>query len=136
MSIPATFQGTVYSIPTRGESGWANDVTNFLIKTALLDDKPTLSVLAAAATLTPVTRLHRVASTGGTVDLHATTPISDGIYAGQRLALVGTSDTDTVRVLGSANVTINGDWTSGIGRVLVLFWDSAAVRWTEESRSI
>ena len=136
MSIPVTFQGTGYNVPTRGESGWASDMTNFILNTALLDDKPTLSSLGAAATLTAVTRLHRVASTGGAVTLHATTPVADGVYAGQRLVISGTSDTDTVKILGSANIVINGDWTSGVGRALTLFWDSTLGRWIEEARTI
>ena len=135
MSTALSFRGTTYQVPIVGEAGWGAQVSNLLIALGILDDKKTDTTLTTLGTLTPVTRFHRIASAAGEITLSATTAIAAGSYTGQKLLLTGTSDTDIVVVPDGANTRLNGDWTSGIGKVLALHWDADLADWIEDGRT-
>ena len=79
-----------------------------------------------------------VASSGGAVDL-STTPFGSVAPAtGTEIHLIGSSDTDTVNILFediSRGCLVNGDWTSGRGKSLVLRYNTTLARYVEVSRS-
>jgi len=69
------------------------------------------------------------------VTLNATTSIADGYYDGQELALVGTSDINTIELPDNSNVQLNGGTSKRLGRgdVLRLVWDAALGDWLQVS---
>ena len=150
MPVSKTLAGTVYQIPERNERRWGAQLTAFLSKAAdilaLLSGgvsgtpvvawSTAASTLAAAATLTKSATIHRLTGSGGAVTLNTTTPIAAGTVDGEILVLEGAHATNTVTIQESGNVDINGDWTSGLGRMLTLIWNSTRVLWVEHTRTI
>jgi hypothetical protein len=75
-----------------------------------------------------------IQGSGGAVTITANPAISAGTTVGQRLKLVGRSDTNTVTIPGATlGMELNGDCTLGASSVLTVFWDGT--KWVEESRN-
>src|SRR3954466_9283753 len=102
----------------------------------------TSSALAASGTisisLTDRNQQWLVASSGGAVNLAAAPFGSTAPASGTTIELVGSSDTDTITILYSDTAKgclVNGDWTSGRGKSLVLRYNTGLARYVEVSRS-
>jgi len=59
--------------------------------------------------------------------------IANGTIHGQELLLVGTSDTDKIKLDQANNLVLNGDCTLKNGSTLLLFWNQTD--WAEISRN-
>lgn len=147
MSISKSLFDQVRLVPETDETGWGNEVTNQLVD--LLDGADAIlhqdgsdnilvrfqaasSSLAGSATLTPTSPVHKVVGSGGAVSI---TAIASGNKDGQLLVLIGTDNTNTVRVPYSATVLLNGDCILGDGDVLKLQWSTTASAWVEVGRN-
>ena len=150
MSQDVVLFGTTYAIPETDERNWGNTVTNFLVNLgnaadgalfltttgkSLFIEESTTTTFAAGATLTALTPVHKVEGTSGAVTLDATTSITDGQVDGQRLTLIGTSDTNTVTINDATNTRMNGQVIITLGDVINFRWDSTASEWQELGRS-
>ena len=149
MSVSKSLWGGTATIPQKGETGWGNPTTTLLVDIvdwleslgfltagdkALLTPEVTDSSLAAGATLTPLTPIHRVQGSGGAVTLDATTAIADGQKDGQILILIGDHATNTVTVPNGANTDIETAATLSLNRSLFLQWDAGQSLWVEVAR--
>jgi hypothetical protein len=81
--------------------------------------------IASGATLNPVTRYVRLASTGGAITLNAGTAISSGSGAGVIMILEGTSDANSVTIPDNANTRLGGSRILGANDTLTLLWNGA-----------
>lgn len=80
-----------------------------------------------------------VVGSPGAVIVTATPSVAVGSAEGQVLRIVGTSNTNTVKLqdqanLASSGLSLNGDWIGGLDSVLTLHWDAAQSLWVEDSR--
>jgi hypothetical protein len=150
MSVNTTLYGTVYAIPETDERNWGSTMTNFstnsgngldgislLLGTGktLLKSEITTATIADAATLTPLTTVHRISGTGAAATLDGTTAIADGSVDGQWLCLIGNDNTNTVTIDTGANTTLNGQVVLTLGDVIFLIWDATASVWQEVARN-
>jgi len=69
---------------------------------------------------------------GGAVDITANPQIAAATNVGQRLTLIGTHDTNTVKLEDGTGLSLNGAWFAADHSVIVLVWDGAL--WVEQSR--
>ena len=148
MSVSKTIAGLTYVIPSRGEKRWGaqmtallstlSDIAAFLTGgtsgTPVFALSATSSSLAAGATLTPATPLHRVQGNGAARTLDATTPIAAGVD-GQVLILEGVHASNTITIRDSGTVDLNGDITLGLGSTLQLTYNSSRAKWVELHRN-
>lgn len=74
-----------------------------------------------------------VVSNGGAISLSANPQIQAGSRVGQRLDLIGTSDTDSVQLNHGTGLVLNGPCILKSGSVLMLRWDGT--NWVERGRS-
>ncbi len=150
MPTAKTLYGTSRDVPLTDERDWGNTMTNvvadsidgldgisLLLATGktLLKSEITVTTFAAAATLTPLTPVHRVSGTSGAVTLDGTTAITDGSIDGQWLVLVGNNDTNTVTIDDAANTRMNGQVILTQGDAIFFLWDSTASEWQEITRN-
>jgi hypothetical protein len=147
MATPVNLFGVVRKIPANKERRWGSEVRSVLIDLStwanglgklsgsapLIGFGSTDSTLAAAATLTPASIVHRVQGSGGAVTLNGTTAIANGTLTGQLLVLIGLSDTNTVTIQHGSNVRLNGNVVLALDDVLWLRWDGTD--WLELSRN-
>jgi hypothetical protein len=70
---------------------------------------------------------------GGAIDVTANPQVSAGSTVGQRLKLVGRSDTNTVLLENGTGLALNGDWLGTESAIIVLLWDGT--EWVEEYRN-
>lgn len=80
-----------------------------------------------------------VAGSGGAVTVTKTPSITVGAADGQVLHVIGTSNTNTVKLqdqanLASSGLSLNGNWTGSKDSVLNLHWDATQSLWIEDSR--
>jgi len=101
----------------------------------------TSQVLTAATTITVDSTLHNV-SAASPISLTNTPTLAAGID-GQKIIIVGTSDTNTIilrddRNLAYTDLFLSGevDMTLALGDMIELFYDSSMPGWCELSRSI
>lgn len=78
-----------------------------------------------------------IEGSAGAVTVTATPSITAGTSVGQRLVLVGKSDTNTVTLqdeagLATSDLRLNGNWVSANYKTLELVWDGA--EWDEVAR--
>lgn len=78
--------------------------------------------------------LKEITGDSGAQTADSTTPIEDGVTDGQELRLVGGSDTNTITILASGNVVLNGDMTFTQNSILDLYWDEGQTKWVETGR--
>lgn len=94
------------------------------------------SSITAGGGITPVAGKRKqiifVKGTGG-VDITANPQIAAGTIVGQRLLLIGTSDTDTLKLDHGTGLDLNGSITLGLRWQLSLLWDGNF--WMEVSRA-
>ena len=93
--------------------------------------------ISAAGTITAAAsqrELRRVQGNAAAVTANTTTPITSGTTEGQELILKGMSDTNTVTITNSGNVTLNGDMILYASSVLSLVWIDS--KWLEVARKI
>lgn len=150
MSIVKTLLGNTRLVAETGETGWGAETTQILVD--LIDIAAvsaqalaggnivvalpaTTATPAAAATVTPTSNNMLIEGSGGPVTLSATTPIAAGEFSGQALRLEGTDATNTVTILDSGNVGLNGPITLGDGTVIEMSWNSTKTQWIEDSRN-
>lgn len=76
-----------------------------------------------------------VAGDGGAVDVSANPQVSPGTYHGQKLNLIGTSDTDTVTLENGDGLELNGECVLTQGAILALRWNATSSLWTERYRN-
>lgn len=69
---------------------------------------------------------------GGAVDISANPQITAGTEVGALLILIGTSDTNTVKIDDSNGLSINGNFTMGNKDALGLVWNGSV--WSEVFR--
>lgn len=74
-----------------------------------------------------------IEGSGGAVDISVNPQISAGTRIGQRLVLIGCSDSNTVFLEDAAGLYLNGDYTLGNGSAIELFWDGTY--WKEMHRN-
>lgn len=150
MSVSKNYLNTARYVPETDETDWGAEVTtelgdlldgadellcrdsslNFFLRLQAAD-----SSLAASATLTPTSPVHRVQGTSAAVTLDTTTAIADGAYDGQILILIGANDTNTVTIEHNSNCQLNGDITLTKYDILALHWDDTNSNWIEMYRS-
>lgn len=75
-----------------------------------------------------------VSGTGG-VDINANPQISAGTFDGQKLTLIGTSDTDYVLLENGNGLQLNGPCTLTNAAEIGLMWNAAAAVWRERYRN-
>lgn len=80
-----------------------------------------------------------VVGNGGAVTVTATPSITAGTANGQRLLVIGTSNTNTVRLddeatTAGSTLQLNGAWVGGLYSVLELMWDHTGGFWVEVAR--
>lgn len=80
-----------------------------------------------------------VVGSPGAVIVTATPSITVGTADGQQLKVIGTSNTNTVKLqdqanLASSGLSLNGDWIGAKDSVLNLHWDAAQSLWVEDAR--
>ena len=93
--------------------------------------------ISAAGTITAAAgqrELRRIQGNAAAVTADTTTPITAGTTEGQELILKGMSDTNTVTIQNSGNVTLNGDMVLYASSVLSLVWIDS--KWLEIARKI
>jgi hypothetical protein len=94
---------------------------------------PVIVTAAGGITANPVSgQIIFVASNGGDVLVTADPQISAGQAAGQELVLVGTSDTDFIRLSDGRGLSLNGEISLGVNSAIILAWDGQV--WMEVSR--
>jgi hypothetical protein len=150
MSIDTVLYGTTYAIPETDERDWGSTMTSLHTNAtngldgislllasgkSLLKSEITTATIADAATLTPLTTVHRISGTGGAATLDGTTAITDGDIDGQWLCLIGNDNTNTVTIDTGANTTLNGQVVLTLGDVIFLIWDATASVWQEVARN-
>jgi hypothetical protein len=74
-----------------------------------------------------------VQGSGGAVTVTVNPRIAAGAYVGQRLTLIGRSDTNTVTLANGNGLSLNGDATLGADSSLTLEWDGT--NWREVCRN-
>lgn len=74
-----------------------------------------------------------VQGSGGAVTVIAAKPVADGQYVGQRLKIIGRSDTNTLTLTNGGGLALNGDITLGADSTLGLEWDGT--NWREDFRN-
>jgi len=80
-------------------------------------------------------RLYKfVQGSAGQQSADTTYPIDDGVVDGQELRLVGLSDTDTLTIFDSGNVSLNGDMVLAHNSILDLVWSADQTKWIETGR--
>jgi hypothetical protein len=74
-----------------------------------------------------------IQGSGGAVTVTANPQISAGTTVGQKLTLIGRSDTNTVTISNGTGLSLNSSAVLGADDVIQLIWDGT--NWTEMSRS-
>lgn len=74
-----------------------------------------------------------IQGSGGAVTVTANPQVAAGSFVGQRLKLVGRSDTNTVTLANGTGLSLNGNITMGADSTLSLEWDGT--NWREDSRN-
>jgi hypothetical protein len=75
-----------------------------------------------------------IQGSGGPVDISASPQVEAGLTTGQRLTLICTSDTNTVKFEDGTGLALNGEFTMAAECVLKLIWVSGLNEWMEEGR--
>lgn len=150
MSVQKDLYGTTRTIPVTNDTVWGDettavledlvdgveDTTAQLVSTqCVARSTSTTTTIAAAGTLTPTYRVHKVSGSGAAVTLSATTAIADGEKDGQLLTLMGNHATYTVTILDGANTQLNGNVTLEQYETIELRWDTTLSAWQELTRS-
>ena len=144
--------GVPRTLPADGATNWGSDVRGVLedlIKavdglTTLVGDVPYMvlktdaQTVGAAGTVdvgsTGANRVDLTAGSAITLGADSTDVIDDGTVDGQTLMLVGTSNSNTIRIDSDhQNVAINGDIVLGQNDAIFLMWNGTD--WVEISRS-
>ena len=144
--------GVPRTLPADGATNWGSDVRGVLedlIKAVdglatLVGDVPYMVLKTDAQTVGAAGTVdvgsegaNRVDLTAGsaiTLGAASTDVIDDGTASGQTLLLVGTSDSNTIRIDSDhQNVSINGDIVLGQNDAIFLMWNGTD--WVEISRS-
>lgn len=73
-----------------------------------------------------------VVGDGGPVSLTANPALTSGYYLNQQVAVIGTSDTDTVTIDNGLGTSQNGFITLGLDDAIDYYWNGSY--WSEESR--
>lgn len=73
-----------------------------------------------------------IVGSGGAVDISASPQIAGATNVGQRLVLIGTSDTNTVKLEDGTGLSLNGVFIAANNSVIGLVWNGAV--WVEEFR--
>lgn len=148
MSISKSLFGSTVNVPTRGEKGWATEVTNIITQlvdfangvgsvvsgVSFLNMSTTTKTATAASTINPTHNV-MVVSAAGPVTLSTTIPIASWIVSyANYIILIGTSDTNTITIEDGGTVLLNGNCTLGLGKSIILVWDATS-KWVEVSRN-
>lgn len=97
----------------------------------------TAQSLSASGTITASQnkrQRRRVAGNAAAITVDTTTAITNGVYDGQELWIVGTDDTNTVTITNTGNVKLNGSITLGLDDMIYLIWDGNDSKWAEVTR--
>ena len=148
MSVSKTLFGATVQVPTRGEKGWGTEMTNItsqlvdfangignLVGSTAFFNLSVASVTGTAGgTITPTCNL-LILSAAGPVTLSNSLPLANRTTGMPNLvAIVGTSDTNTITIEDGGNIKLNGDIVIGQGDTLLLVWDNTSL-WVELSRN-
>jgi hypothetical protein len=76
-----------------------------------------------------------VQGSGGAVDVSANPQIAAGTVVGQKLTVVCTSDTNTVKLEHGTGLQMNGEYLMVAGSSITFNWTGATGTWVEESRN-
>lgn len=126
------------------QGGAANDYTHLLASeyTTLMNMVPVIAsqTIADGGTVTfTAGKYHsivKVTSSAGFATLSATTAISNGTIDGQRMTLIGQSDSLTISITSAGNVICNGTCELFANSIIDFIWDNTAAKWIETNRSI
>jgi hypothetical protein len=75
-----------------------------------------------------------IQGSGGPIDITASPQIAAGTSNGQKLTLICTNDTNTVKVDDATGMALNGNFTMKAECVLSLIWVSGLNEWMEAGR--
>lgn len=78
------------------------------------------------------TNINFITGSGGAVTVTASPQIAAGSAVGQKLQLIGESNTNTVKLQDGTGLSLNGAWVGALQSVLNLTWDGST--WVENSR--
>lgn len=73
-----------------------------------------------------------VGNSAGENDVSSNPQVSNGTVVGQKMKIVGTSDTNYVKLETGTGLSLNGDWLSFSGSSIDLFWNGTV--WSECAR--
>lgn len=156
MGTPHELFGATRTVPAAGDTNWGDNVSGILtdlikamnLMATLVGDVPYLIMSKDEQTVTaggtveisddPAKGANRIVLTAGSavtlgVSGGANT-IDNGTKDGQTLLLVGTSDTNTVKLDSDhPNIGLNGDIILGLNDAIFLVWNASV--WAEVSRS-
>lgn len=91
--------------------------------------------ITAAGGITPGAYLNQtmfIQGSGGAIDITKNPQIAAGTTVGQKLLLIGRSDTNTVLLEDGTGLSLNGPHTMGADDTLYLVWDGT--NWVEFAR--
>ena len=77
-------------------------------------------------------RIFVVGNSAGENDLSANPQITAGTIVGQKMYIIGTSDSDYIKLEDGNGLSLNGPWFSYNNRVLRLYWNGTV--WSEDGR--
>lgn len=125
------------SLPTIGSVSVSTDLTPASYVGSITGSRASPSAIVAgtgiAFTGTFAKNIWFIQGSGGAVDISANPQIAAGTNVGQRLLLIGRSDTNTVQLDDSNGLSLNGTCILGEDENIELFFDGTS--WVELSRS-
>lgn len=116
----------------RAADGWVN-----MLKEVISASRGSPNAITAGggitASVSAQAEIQYVQGSGGAVDITANPQISAGTFAGQKLLLVGRSDTDTLKLDHGTGLALNGSCTLASDSTICLVWDGT--NWVELFRN-
>lgn len=115
---------------------WLNELRTF-VSPKIFGSMSSPSALIADTALVPskevLDQTHFIEGSGGAVDVTANPQIAAGTNVGQKLRLIGTDATNTVKYDDGTGLVLSASYTMGESAVLALYWDGT--NWVEEYRN-
>lgn len=100
-----------------------------------VDEEKIYNSYGAGAIISPESGHMRVSGASGAITCDTTTPIAAGMR-GQKLRLIGDSNTNIVTILNQGNIQMSQDrWYGRLEATLTLFYSTTSSKWIEISRT-
>jgi hypothetical protein len=143
--IPMSYLDTYTGLGTADNKVPSQNAVKVYVDTAVGGASGAPSVIGSTGSPTLITAVGGIAFTGafwdnvkfigglaGPVDITANPQISAGTAIGQRLTIIGTDDTNTVKLDDGTGLSLNGSVILANHSVIRLIWDGTV--WAEEAR--